>query len=336
MIITRAPLRISFVGGGTDLADFYTKTPGRVLSAAIDKYVYVTIKQSPLIRGINVRYSESENAQTPYDIRNNRVREALLTMGIHNNIEISVFSDFPGKTGLGSSSSFSVALMKGLRLLKGQNVDAATIAEDACNLEIGALKEPIGKQDQYASAIGGFNVLTFNPDHSVQVEQLLLDYKKSAGLEKHALLFFTGITRNASDILTEQKKNIDEKFATLSKMADMVTPFREYLSAGNFKELGGMLHEAWAYKRTLAGSITTHELDVLYAAGMQHGAWGGKVLGAGGGGCILFLADPKDHEAIRTAVGDVARKHSLQWFSEVPMRFVQPGVEVLMNTQKTI
>jgi len=333
MIITRAPLRISFVGGGTDLSSFYTKEKGCVLSATIDKYVYVTIKHGPQIRGINVRYSESESVQNVRELKNDRVREALLASGINNNIEISIFSDFPGKTGLGSSSSFSVALMKGLRLLRGDTVDARTVAEDACMLEIGVLKEPIGKQDQYAAAIGGFNILTFNPDHSVVVEHLLLDFRKSIGLEKHALLFFTGITRDARDILSEQQKNTESKFSTLSQMVSMAEPFRTELLAGNFKRLGEMLHEGWELKRTLASGVSTSTIDALYAAGQGAGAWGGKVLGAGGGGCILFLAPLESHEAIRNAMKGAAKKHNLGWFNEVPFQFVQSGVEALMHKQ---
>ncbi len=334
MIITRAPLRISFVGGGTDLSVFYTKERGHVLSAAIDKYVYVTIKHGPEIRGINVRYSESETVRHVRELKNDRVREALLASGIDDHIEISIFSDFPGKTGLGSSSSFSVALMKGLRLLRGDTVSARTVAEDACTLEIEVLKEPIGKQDHYAAAMGGFNMLTFNPDHSVEVDPLLLDFHKSVGLEKHALLFFTGITRDARDILSEQQNNTASRFSTLSQMAAMVEPFRIELLVGNFKRLGEMLHEGWELKRTLASGISSSVIDELYAAGRQAGAWGGKVLGAGGGGCILFLAEPAAHETIRSVMKNTAEKHNLEWFSEVPFQFVQSGVEVLMHKQK--
>jgi D-glycero-alpha-D-manno-heptose-7-phosphate kinase len=238
MIIVRAPLRISFVGGGTDLADFYTKSPGRVLSAAIDKYVYVSVKHSPLIPGVHVRYSQYESVTHPRELKNDRIREALLATGITDHVEVSTFSDFPGNTGLGSSSSFAVALMKGLRLSRGDVVDARTIAEDASTLEIQVLQEPIGKQDQYASAIGGINVLQFNQDHSVRVEPLYLDYQKVLGLESHMLVFYTGITRQASSILSQQKAGINDRFKILERMAAMANPFRDALYAKDFRALG--------------------------------------------------------------------------------------------------
>lgn len=336
MIIVRAPLRVSFVGGGTDMADFYTRSPGRVLSAAIDKYVYVSIKRSPLIPGIHVRYSQSEYVNHPSELKNDRVREALIATGITNHVEVAMFSDFPGNTGLGSSSSFSVALMKGLRLCRGDKVDARAVAEDAVTLEVDVLREPIGKQDHYASAVGGINVIQFNSDHSVEIEPLHLDYKKMVGLENHLLMFFTGIRREAKSILTDQKANITGRLGTLRRMADMVGPFRDSLEEGDFKSLGGMLAEGWELKRQLAPGITNQIIDDLYTAGIGAGAWGGKLLGAGGGGCILFIADPKTHDRIRSTVGEVAAKGQLEGFVEMPVRFVHSGVEVLLNSSTTI
>ncbi len=336
MIIVRAPLRISFVGGGTDMADFYTQSPGRVLSVAIDKYVYVSIRRSPLIPGVNVRYSESEHVTHPRELKNDRVREALLATGITDHVEVAVFSDFPGNTGLGSSSSFSVALMKGLRLCRGEIADAGVIAEDASTLEITVLKEPIGKQDQYASAFGGINTIQFNPDHSVEVDPLHLDYRHMIGLENHLLLFFTGIRREAKTVLSEQRANIPLKFVTLKQMAAMVTPFKEALERGDFKALGDILKEAWELKRSLASGVSNSVIDHIYEAGIQAGAWGGKLLGAGGGGCILFIADPQKHQAIREAVSAAATQKDLKEFIEVPVRFVHSGVETLLNSEPSI
>lgn len=331
MIITRAPLRISFVGGGTDLADFYTKTQGAVLSVSIDKYVYVSIKHGPLIPGVHARYSQYESVAHPSALKNDRIREALLAGGITDHVEISTFSDFPGNTGLGSSSSFSAALMKAVRLSRGDVVSARQIAEDASMLEIGVLKEPIGKQDQYAAALGGFNVLRFNADHSVEAEPLNLSYQQMRDFEKHLLLFYTGITREASSILSKQRAQMPNKMSVLARMRDMVVPFRDSLFAGDFKAMGAILEDGWMLKRELAQGITSPDIDALHSAGMRAGAWGGKLLGAGGGGCLLFIVEPNAHASIKTALAREAAARGLSGFSDVPFNFVYSGVEVLLN-----
>ncbi len=332
MIIVRAPMRISFVGGGTDLADFYTKTPGRVISAAIDKYVYVTVSRPPLLRTVSARYSSSELVDHPKDLKNDRIREALLHLGILSHIDVGSFNDVPVKTGLGSSSSFSVALMKALLTAQGQKNDRGEIAELASKLEIELVKEPIGKQDQYAAAYGGINVIQFNPDHAVEVSPVYLDYEKKSALENHLQIFYTGITRLASSVLTEQKANTDKKFDTLCKMADSVYKFRDRLLAGDFKGLGDMLHEGWMMKKTLASKVSMPVIDELYDAGKRAGAWGGKVLGAGGGGCIMFMTPIEKKAAVEKAVAAVARKNNLAEFTKMPVHIVQSGVEVLMNS----
>ena len=329
MIISRAPLRISFVGGGTDLAAFYRISPGRVISTSIDKYVYVAINPTPLINKVTARYSVVEGVNHARELKNDRIREALLDLGIENNIEVGTFSHLPVGTGLGASSSFAVALMKGLYACLGKRIDRKEAAELACRLEIQLVKEPIGKQDQYATAFGGFNIFQFNPDESVDVEPVLLDYKKRLDLEDHIILFFTGITRAASDVLVEQKANVSEKINTLKEMADSVLPFKERLLAGDFKGMGEMLHQGWLKKKTLASKVSNKIIDEFYDAGMNYGAWGGKILGAGGGGCILFLAPLEKKEAIKEALKDIANKNNLNDFKEVPVRFMQSGVEIL-------
>ena len=333
MIIARAPLRISFVGGGTDLAAFYTKSPGRVLSAAINKYVYVTITKTPFHQ-IALRYSIGEIVKHPSELKNDRVREALLDAGIMSGVEISTFSHLPGQTGLGSSSAFSVALVKALTALAGGHASPEVCAEGACWLEIERVKEPIGKQDQYASAFGGINVFEFRPDHSVNIDPLHLDFRRRLDFERHLLLFFTGVTREASSILTEQKKNISEKmhFETLKTMADSVMPFKQTLMAGDFRKAGELLHEGWLCKRTLASGITNPVLDAVYEAGLNEGAWGGKLLGAGGGGCLLFIAPPERHESIRRALETAAIQGGLLDASVIPFSFVQSGAEIVVNT----
>lgn len=332
MIILRAPLRISFVGGGTDLAAFYRQSPGRVLSGAIDKYVYVTVTHIPF-KKVAVRYSASEEASHPRDLKHDRVREALLDLGIESNIEVGSFSTLPGQTGLGSSSAFSVALMKGLNLFKGEKLDARECAEGACRLEIDLVKEPIGKQDQYASAVGGLNIIQFNPDDSVDVEPQLLGFKERLDLENHLLLFFTGIMREASSVLIEQKEKTASgvNVETLKKMADSVYTFRDTLRAGDFKRLGAMLHEGWLRKKSLASNMSSVAIDDLYESALRVGAWGGKILGAGGGGCLLFFVDPTEKDAVKDALLKVAAKHGLVDAAVIPFSFVHSGVEVITN-----
>jgi D-glycero-alpha-D-manno-heptose-7-phosphate kinase len=329
MIVVRAPLRISFVGGGTDLPDFYRKSPGAVISTTIDKFVYVVINRTPLIDKISARYSISETVDSPSDLQHTRIRAALLDLGIHKGIEIASFASLPAKTGIGSSSSFSVALMKGLHAYLGTNISARDAAEAASHLEIDLVREPIGKQDQYASAFGGFNVLHFNSDDSVRVDPVLLDYRKRLILEQHLLLFYTGITRSAGSVLTEQRKNIADNFETLQSMAAMVPQFRDSLLEGDCQTIGEMLHEGWMRKKRLASGVSNTVIDQLHEAAMKGGGWGGKILGAGGGGCLLVVASPDRRDQIRRAVWEVARTANLSDFKEIPFHFVQSGAETL-------
>ena len=331
MIVVRAPLRISFVGGGTDLPDFYHRYPGRVISTAIDKYVHLVFNRTPLVPKISVRYNVSETVNHPKDLAHTRVKAALLDLGIEKGLEIGSFGTLPAKTGLGSSSSFSVALMKGLYAYQGKKIDKYEAAEAASRLEIQLVGEPIGKQDQYAASFGGLNVFQFNPDDTVEVTPVLLDYKKRLDLENHLMLFFTGLTRAASSVLTEQRSNIDKKFETLKEMSDSVPKFAALLSAGNFEACGAMLHEGWMKKKSLASNVSNSAIDDLYNAGMKNGAWGGKVLGAGGGGCVMFLAPVGNKPAIRAAVVKAAAAQKLAEFQEIPVKFIQSGAEILFS-----
>ncbi len=328
-------MRISFVGGGTDLKEFYTRYPGRVISVAIDKYAYATISRPPLVKTVSVRYATSELVNHPKELKHNRVREALLHFGIHNNIDVATFSDVPVKTGLGSSSSFSVALMKALSLSQGKKVGRGEIAELASHLEIDLVKEPIGKHVQYASAFGGLNIFQFNPDHSVEVTPVRLDFRQKAAFQDHLLLFYTGISRDASSVLIEQRANVESKFEIMKKMSDSVFEFRDKLVAGDFEGLGKMLHEGWVLKKTLASNVSNPVIDNLYTAGLNAGAWGGKILGAGGGGCVLFIAPLDKKPAIRQAMQKAANTYQLQDFNEIPFSFVQSGGEILMNNDNT-
>lgn len=331
MIVVKAPLRISFVGGGTDLPDFYHRHPGRVISTAINKFVYVAINRTPFIPKVSARYSISETVNHPSELQHTRIKAALLDMGIESGIEIGSFASLPAKTGLGSSSTFSVALMKGLHAFNGKKIGKEEVAEAAARLEIELVGEPIGKQDQYAAAMGGFNVIQFNSDESVDVEPVLWDYKKRLCLESGILLFYIGMARAASSVLTEQKANIDKKLDTLKEMAESVHEFKARLLTGDFKGLGGMLHEGWLRKKSLASNVSNSTIDDLYSAGMDAGAWGGKVLGAGGGGCVMFIAPEDKKSAVREAVKKIAKEKNLNEFQEIPIKFVQSGAEIVFN-----
>ena len=336
MIVVRAPLRISFVGGGTDLPDFYHKYPGQVLSATIDKYVYIVINPTPMIKNISARYSLSETVDHPKKLEHTRLRAALMKLGINSHLEIGSFASIPAKTGLGSSSSFSVALMKGLHLLNNKKLSPEEAAQAACELEINILREPIGKQDQYASAVGGFNIFRFNPDESVEVKPVLLGYKASSILEDHLLLFFTGITRSAGEVLSKQRRGIAKKMKDYKEMAEMVPIFEKELLAGNIRSLAEILHKSWMKKKSLSTNISSTLIDKLYEAGIEAGAWGGKILGAGGGGCLLFLAPIPSHKAIRAKMLALSKKNKMKDFQEVPVKFVQSGAEVLFNDNHTV
>ncbi len=335
MLIVRAPTRISFVGGGSDIADFYRGSVGRVISTAIDKYVYVAINRPPLIREVSARYSTSEIVDHPSKLKNDRIREALLDLGIHRNIEVGTYTDVFVNAGLGSSSSFAVALMKGLYMTLGRRIDRREAAEAACRLEIDLLKEPIGKQDQYAAAFGGFNIFQFNPDDSVDVLPVRLDFKRKLDLERHLFVCFTGITRLAASMLKEQKAALPHNVETLRQMSESVLEFHDRLLASDFRGMAKVLHEGWLKKRTLSAQVSNPVLDEMYEAALGGGAWGGKLLGAGGGGCMMFLGPASTHAAIRDALHGVAARHGLVNFKEIPVRLVQSGVEVIFNNSSS-
>lgn len=332
MIIVKAPLRISFVGGGTDLPDFYRQYGGKVLSATIDKYVLGAINPAPLLKGITARYSENETVSKAQDLKNDRIREVMLKFGIEDNLEIGIFSHMPVGTGLGGSSAFTVALVKGLSTYAGKRLTKNEIAEIACEIEINKLREPIGKQDQFAAALGGFNVIQFNKNDSVDVRPMLLDYKTRIDLEKNLVVFFTGITRSAKGVLKEQKSNTQSNIRQLKSLSKLVDSFEKRLLKANFKGMGEILHESWLIKKKLASKISNEQIDKLYETGVKSGAWGGKILGAGGGGCILFLVSEKKKDNLKNSMFKKADKLGLSDFKEVPIRFVHSGVEIVSNT----
>ncbi len=333
MIITRAPLRISFVGGGTDLPKFYHQYPGRVISTTIDKYIYIVLNQNVFNKDFILKYSLTEIVQSPNKIKNTRFRAAIQEYykNFDKPLEISSVADLPSKTGLGSSSSFSCALIKAIYTLQGENASKEKIAKEASRLEIDILKEPIGKQDQYAAAYGGFNIIQFNSDESVNIEPVLIDFKELNNFNNHLSLFYTGMTRSASEVLYKQQQKMSEQLETYKKMSDSVYDFKKYLLQADYKKIAEMLHEGWLRKKSLSDNISNSQIDKIYEFAMQHGAWGGKVLGAGNGGCLLFISEPNKKNEFKKNLENFTKSLGLYEFEEIPFKFVQSGTDILFN-----
>lgn len=299
MIITRTPFRVSFAGGGSDLREFYTKNSyGAVVSAAIDKYMYIVIH--PYFHDkIRLKYSKTEDVENIDEIQHPIVRECLRKVEIERGIEIASFADAPAGTGLGSSSAFTVGLLNSLYAYKGKVVSKERLAEEACEIEIDILKEPIGKQDQYASAYGNINYIMFNRDETVNILSILLTESTRKKLEDRLCLYYTGGNRKAGDILSEQKNNlsIDEKFRNLKKMVAIADDLMAALQRDDVDSIGDLLHKGWLYKKELANGISNEGIDTLYSKALKYGAIGGKLLGAGGTGFLLLYS--KDHEKLQ-------------------------------------
>ena len=312
MIVSRTPLRMSFVGGGSDLAGFYRRFGGAVLSAAIDKYIYVSINRK-FDNGIRVAYSKNEEVSSVDEIEHPLVRAALDMTGIQGGVEIATIADVPSRgTGLGSSSSFTVGLLNGLAAFNGAHVSQEALGRDSCRIEIDIVGEPIGKQDQYAAAYGGLNLIEFRPDDSVLVSPLLITPHARELLFRRILVFYTGITRSASAILKTQSNEVAsdaDKQAALQKMVALTYELRDSLQQGRLDALGEALHDNWVLKKSLTSSISSGDIDHWYDVARQAGAVGGKLLGAGGGGFMIFYAPEHVHDAIVRSLAPLRRVH---------------------------
>jgi D-glycero-alpha-D-manno-heptose-7-phosphate kinase len=323
MIISRTPFRVSFVGGGTDLREFYTETYGAVTSTAIDKYMYVTVNRvsSYFDYKIRVSYSKTELVKKVKEVRHPIVREALMLMGLDGGLEIHSMADIPSQTGLGSSSSFTVGLLNALHAFKGEHASAEQLAQEACNIEIELLKEPIGKQDQYIAAYGGLKHIRFNPDETVYVDPIICSPDTREALFSNLMMFFTGWSRPASAILSKQKKATADKIGVLTKMRDLTNDLNAVLTSGkDLDRFGRILHENWMLKRELVGGISNTGIDAYYKKACDAGALGGKLLGAGGGGFLLFYVEKQNHDRVRKALGDLM---------EVEVNFEPQGSKII-------
>jgi D-glycero-alpha-D-manno-heptose-7-phosphate kinase len=325
MIITQTPLRVSFAGGGTDLRDFYSKEGGAVVSTAIDKYVYVVIKER-FDNKIRVGYTRTEMVDSVDEVQHELVRECLRKTGIGRSVEISTMADIPSEgSGLGSSSTVTVGLLNAMYTYLGEIRTAAQLAEEACEIEIDILKKPIGKQDQYIAAFGGVRLIEFGKDESVNVELVPMEGSVRNRLKESLFLFYTGITRKADPILSEQRSRIADTTAILREMRQQAYDAYEALKMGDVTRLGMILHEAWEHKKNLAEKITNPKIDKTYEMARSAGALGGKVTGAGGGGFLLVSCLPGRQEAVRGA---------LRTLREMPFGLERDGTKVIFNVRR--
>ncbi len=308
MIISRTPLRISFVGGGSDLASFYKYQPGAVVSTTINKYIYITVnkKFDNLIRA---SYSITEFASRPEELKHELIREALLLLDLDGGIEITSISDIPSRgTGLGSSSTYTVGLLNALHAYKGEFASAQKLAQEACYIEIDRCKKPIGKQDQYAAAFGNLNYIQFNPDGSVFVNPIICRKETKEKLQENLLMLYTGLTRSSASILEEQNKKTSsspQKRKILAQMVQLANKLKSALEKNKLDQFGDLLHQNWELKKQLARGITNERINEWYEIARKHGAIGGKILGAGGGGFLLLYAPKEKHSSICSALPEL-------------------------------
>jgi D-glycero-alpha-D-manno-heptose-7-phosphate kinase len=323
MIISKTPLRMSFVGGGTDIPVTYRKHGGAVLSTAIDKYIYVTVNKR-FDDTYRLSYSRTEEVPTIEAVQHPLARAALAMTNCRGGLEVTSIADIPARgTGLGSSSSFVVGMLHALHAYAGRYVSAGRLAQEACEIEINRCGEPIGKQDQYAAAFGGFNVIRFHPDESVDIEPVMAPAGVIDRLQAQLLTFYTGATRSASDLLARQNRDVADsaaKQAALRRMASLVDESRVAVQAGDLETFGKLLHENWLLKASLTAGITNPKIDRWYAAARGAGAYGGKLLGAGDGGFLLVQAPQDRHEAVYRALNELRL---------VPIRFERSGSQII-------
>ncbi len=328
MIITRAPLRISFLGGGSDYPEFFRAEGGAVLAAAIDKFTYVTASRffSDLFDFcVRVSYSKAESARRVEDIEHKVFREALKLCGFVKDIELHTVADLPAFTGLGSSSSFTVALLQALRAFQGKFLSPLQLAYEAIHVERDLVGDSVGCQDQVTAAVGGFNLIEFRREDDIRVHPVPLTRQRRDEFERHLVLIYTGITRRAADLVARQLERIPANAETLRRMRAMAERGWEVLTgSGPLSAFGELLDQAWTAKRSLDSAISSGEIDRLYAMGREAGALGGKLLGAGGGGFLAFFAPPQTHARLR----ETFAPHPMLDFT-----IGAPGSEVIFSSE---
>ncbi len=328
MIISRTPTRISFAGGGSDMPAYYRRHGGAVISTAIKRFIYITVNPK-FDNRVRLSYSKTEEVDRAADVEHRLFRAVLEQQEIEGGVEITSVADIPSHgSGLGSSSSFAVGLLNALHAYNGRFVSAELLARQACEIEIERLKDPIGKQDQYAAAFGGVNFIQFNPDETVDVQPLTHHWTTIKKIESSILVFYTGLTRGAAPILAEQQANVDtdaKKRELVKHLVRLAYQFRDDITEDNVEFFGEMLHESWMLKRQLASGVSSSMIDLVYEKARSAGAIGGKILGAGGGGFLLVTAPAERHAAIVKALGQLRL---------VPMHFERQGSLIVFSDRK--
>jgi D-glycero-alpha-D-manno-heptose-7-phosphate kinase len=327
MIITQTPLRIGLLGGGTDLPGYYRQHGGRVVNAAIDKYIYVIVKQR-FDDEIYVNYSKKEIVSRVEDLEHELVREAMLMTGVTSGVEITTLADIPSAgSGLGSSSTVTVGLLNALYTYTGRQVSARELAERACEIEIERCGKPIGKQDQYIAALGGIRDLRFGPGEEVIADEIRLDATGRRALQRQIMLFYTGITRSANTILAEQNDNVADTKPQLDQLRDLAGLAAEQLREGYTDAIGPALRESWEAKRKLASGVSNEQIDTAVGLALEAGASGVKVSGAGGGGFMLVICPMERQAAVR---------RTLSHMQELPVKLDPLGTRVMLNVTRDI
>jgi len=327
MIIARSPLRITLGGGGTDLSSYYEDHEGFLIAAAIDKYVYVTVMR-PFTEGVYLKYSQLEHVKKIEEVQHPIIREALNLMDFRTpQVEITTLADIPAGTGLGSSGSFTTALLKALYTHRKRHIHQEELAELACHIEIDRLSEPIGKQDQYIAAVGGLTCLTFHKDGKVAATPLKISMQTMFDLEDNLLLFFTGFSRSAGSILRDQQvksqQNDADMIANLHYVKDLGLRSKNALESGDTRLFGELMDEHWEHKKRRSGGMSNPQIDEWYKLAMNNGAIGGKLVGAGGGGFLMFMS--KDRSQLRQAMAAAG-------LEEVRFKFDFEGTKVMMSS----
>jgi D-glycero-alpha-D-manno-heptose-7-phosphate kinase len=325
MIISRTPFRISFFGGGTDYAPWYLEHGGNVLTSTFNRYCYISARYLPPFfeKRSRIVWSRIELVDRPDEIQHPAVRAGLELLNVHEGVEIHHDGDLPARTGLGSSSAFTVGLLHALYALKGRMVSKAKLAEDAIYLEQELLKESVGIQDQIQVAHGGINVIRIRTDGTYELSPVVLTHERRVEMHTHMMLFFTGISRFASEVAQSQIQAIPRKKSEMSAMAGLVDEALEVLVGGrDLADFGRMLHDSWQLKRSLSSRVSNDHVDRIYAAARAAGALGGKLLGAGGGGFMLLFAKPEQHGQLRTA---------LKGLLEIPFEFDFSGSQIIFH-----
>ncbi|MDL1909462.1 GHMP kinase [Chloroflexi bacterium CFX6] len=326
MIIVQTPLRISFFGGGTDFPSFFMEEGGCVLSSAIDKFIFLTIKQR-FDAKLRIGYTRTEMVDRIDEIQHELIREALRLTGIARGVEITTMGDIPSEgSGLGSSSTVTVGALHAMYAYLGEIVSAARLAREACAIEIETLNKPIGIQDQYIAAYGGLRFLEFKPDGEVSAERVKLSVEARRALNDNFLLFFTGVSRSSESVLSEQKNKIKDRMTELREIKQMAYQARAYLEAENFDALGELMHQSWELKKRLAGGVSNGRINDMYEAARNAGAIGGKIAGAGGGGFLLLYVPYERQNRVRAA---------LRALQELPFRLETDGTKIIFNYRRS-